>query len=595
MRACGLVVLAALLVAAAGVDGAPASATSRFTIGYASEQSLADALARVHGTVVRRIPALRIAEVAPAGSPPRFAVRIACRPGIRSVEPVTARISRAEPGLTARLANGLPLEWEYGATEADAVPAGILRAARSVTIAVVDTGADLSAPDLAAKAPARYNVRTRGADVHDPDGHGTFVASLAAGSGSNRDGIAGFGGAARLLVVKAATQVGAFTDVDEALGIVYAVDHGARIVNLSLGGPTTSLVERMAVQYAANRGVLLVAAAGNDAQNGNPVEYPAALLQPVAPDGAAGIGLVVGASTMAGDRAPFSSFGSYVSLVAPGVGVLGALPSTGRVAAFKTVRVPGSRHGRYGIASGTSFAAPQVAGAAALVWAANPSLTAADVATILEETASGDGAWDSELGYGVLNVAAAVARASGRPLVDLDAVRVGREVRLTWRGHGVSTFQLSVRVDGGRSRVLGTETSATAASLPLVGSHVFGFTVTGLGPDGEPVATSAPVAITTVRSNAAVALASSRAGTGATRMLTLTASLRAALPSVPLAARPLVLESWNGHRWHVLGRARTDLDGQAQWTLRLGSRRFSVRVLFRGSDDLAAASAALKS
>ncbi len=594
MRARGLAVLAALLVAAAGTGVASASA-SRFTIGYASERSLAAALARVHGTVVLRIPALRVAEVAPEGPPLRFAARIACLPGIRSVEPVAARVSRSEPGLTARLANGLPLEWQYGATEADAVPRSILRAAGSLTIGVVDTGADLTAPDLAAKAPGRYNVRAGSTDVRDPDGHGTFVASLAGGSGTNGDGIAGFGGAAKLLIVKAASQAGAFTDVDEALAIVYAVDRGARIVNLSLGGPTTSLVERMAVQYAASHGVLLVAAVGNDAQNGNPVEYPAALLQPVGSDGAPGLGLAVGASTMAGDRAPFSSFGSYVSLVAPGVGVLGALPSTGPVPAFQTVRLPGSRRGRYGIASGTSFAAPQVSGAAALVWAANPSLTAADVATILEQTASGDGAWDSEVGYGVLDVAAAVARASGKPLVDLDGLRAGGNARLTWRGHGVSSFRLSVRIDGGRSRVLGTATTATTASLPLFGSHLFSFTVTGLDPDGEPVASSAPVAITTVRSNAAVALASSRAGTGATRMLTLTASLRAALPSVPLAARPLVLESWNGHRWHVLGRARTNVDGQAQWTLRLGSRRFSVRVLFRGSDDLAAASAALKS
>jgi hypothetical protein len=594
MRARGLVVLAALLVAAAGAGGASAAA-SRFTIGYASEQSLTAALARAHGTVVRRIPALRIAEIAPRGSPLRFAARIACLPGIRSVEPVATRVSRAEPGLTARLANGLPLEWEYGATEADAVPPAILHAAGSLTIAVVDTGVDLTAPDLAAKAPARYNVRTGSADVRDPDGHGTFVASIAAGSGSNRDGIAGFGGAAKLLVVKAGSRTGAFTDVDEALGIVYAVEHGARIINLSLGGPTTSLVERMAVQYAANHGVLLVSAAGNDAQNGNPVEYPAALLQPVGSDGATGIGLAVGASTMLGGRAPFSSFGSYLSLVAPGVDVLGALPSTGRVSAFQTVRLPGSRHGRYGIASGTSFAAPQVSGAAALVWAANPSLTAADVATILEETASGHGGWDSELGYGVLNVAAAVARASGRPLVDLDGVRAGGGVRLTWRGHGVSNFRLAVRVDGGPRRVLGTETTATAASLPLVGRHVFSFTVTGLGPDGEPAVTSAPVAITTVRSDAAVALTSSRAGSGAARVLTLTASLTAALPSVPLASRPLVLEAWNGRHWHVLGRERTDMDGRAQWTLRLGRNGYSVRVLFPGSDDLAAASAALAS
>jgi len=594
MRARGLVVLAALLVGAAGTGSASAS-VSRFTIGYSSERSLTAALASAHGTVVRRIPALHVAEVEPEGPPLRFAARIACRPGIRSVEPVAFRVSRAEPGLTGRLANGLPLEWEYGAAEADAVPASILRAAGAVTIAVIDTGADLTAPDLAAKGATGYNVRTTGADVRDPDGHGTFVASIAAGSGTNREGLTGFGGAAKLLVVKAGSRAGAFTDVDEAFGIVYAVDHGARIVNLSLGGPTTSLVERMAVQYAANHGVLLVAAAGNDAQNGNPVEYPAALLQPVGSDGATGLGLAVGASTMLGDRAPFSSYGSYLSLVAPGVDVLGALPSAGTASAFQTVRLPGSRHGRYGVGSGTSFAAPQVSGAAALVWAAAPSLSAAEVATILEETASGNGAWDSELGHGVLNVAAAVARASGRPLVHLSGLRTDGRVRLSWRGYGVSTFRLAVRVDGGRSLVLGTDTTAAGASLPLAGSHVFTFTVTGLGPDGTPAVTSAPFTVSTVRSHAAVALASSHARSGAARLLTVTASLRAALPSVPLAARPLVLEARIGGHWHVLGRARTDEAGQAQWTLRLATPTYSVRVVFPGAADLAAASAALAS
>ena len=73
-------------------------------------------------------------------------------------------------------------------------------------------------------------------------------------------------------------------------------------------------------------------------------------------------------------------------------------------------RLPGAR-GLYGYASGTSFAAPEVAGAAALVWAANPSLTAREVAQILKETASGHGTWTPELGYGVIDVAAAVARA----------------------------------------------------------------------------------------------------------------------------------------------------------------------------------------
>ena len=81
---------------------------------------------------------------------------------------------------------------------------------------------------------------------------------------------------------------GTFTDVDEAAGIVYAVDHGAKVVNLSVGGPETSFTERRAIDYAVAHGTLLVAAAGNERESGNPAEYPAALLQPVGSNGVGG-------------------------------------------------------------------------------------------------------------------------------------------------------------------------------------------------------------------------------------------------------------------------------------------------------------------
>ena len=150
-----------------------------------------------------------------------------------------------------------------------------------MTIAVVETGADVSAPDLAAKRPVAFNPRTRTSDVRDTVGHGTLVAALAAGSVTNGDGIAGFGGDAKLMILKAGAGDGSFTDVDEASAIAYAVDHGARIVNLSLGGTSTSSVEVSAIDYAAAHGVLVVAAAGNEHLVGNAVFYPAALVQPV--------------------------------------------------------------------------------------------------------------------------------------------------------------------------------------------------------------------------------------------------------------------------------------------------------------------------
>jgi subtilisin family serine protease len=229
-----------------------------------------------------------------------------------------------------------------------------------LTIAVVDTGANVRVPEIAAKRPATYDVRSRGRDVRDLNGHGTAVASL----------VARASGDARLLIIRAGSSSGAFSDATEAAAIRYAVDHGARIVNLSLGGPRTSSVERAAIRYAIARGALLVAAAGDD--YANRPEYPAALL--------GSSGLAVAAVTGAGTRAPFSNTGPWVSVAAPG------------------------EHG-------TSFAAPLVAAAAARVWAANPRLTARQVVKALEQTASGRGTRTDELGYGVIDADAAIALA----------------------------------------------------------------------------------------------------------------------------------------------------------------------------------------
>src|SRR5690349_12373380 len=136
----------------------------------------------------------------------------------------------------------------------NAVPDWALRAAAGVKIAVVDSGADVSAPDLADKSPGSWSVLSRSTRVRDKLGHGTFVASLATGSVTNGTGISGFGGDAQLLVVQAIDADGYITDVDEAAAIVYAVKHGARIVNLSIGGDETSQVEQRAIHWAARRG-----------------------------------------------------------------------------------------------------------------------------------------------------------------------------------------------------------------------------------------------------------------------------------------------------------------------------------------------------
>src|ERR1051325_10548473 len=241
-------------------------------------------------------------------------------PGVAKATVLRRALTVDSPALAPTYQAGVAWEWQWDAANMSAVPDAVLRAAAGVKIAVIDSGADLSAPDLADKAPSTWSVISRTQRVRDTLGHGTFVSSLAAGSTTDGVGIAGFGGDAQLLVIQAIGRNGFITDVDEAAAIVYAVKHGANIINLSIGGQQTSRIERRAITYAARHGVLLVAAAGNEHEQGTAVEYPAALMRN-------GIGLAVGATKMDGARASFSNTGSYVSLAAPGENVFAAEPA----------------------------------------------------------------------------------------------------------------------------------------------------------------------------------------------------------------------------------------------------------------------------
>ncbi|MGB2874982.1 MAG: S8 family serine peptidase [Gaiellaceae bacterium] len=375
-------------LAAPSATSVQAAAPREVVVGYRSAADLAALGARV----VRLIPALHTAVVEARGQ-------------VSGQAPVLRRALTVDaPALAPTYLPGVAWEWQWQAAHMDQVPESVLRAAASVKVAVIDSGADLSAPNVGDKRPATWSVLSRSRRVRDNLGHGTFVASLAAGSIDDGVGIAGFGGNAKLMVVQAIDADGYITDVDEAAAIVYAVRHGAKVINLSVGGSQSSAVERRAILYAAQHDVLVVAAAGNEYNDGNPVEYPAALVQPVGSRGQGGVGLAVGATTMDGARAEFSNTGSYLSLAAPGENVFAAESS---VSDWPRATLPWSSPGFYGWASGTSFAAPEVAGAAALVWAANPSLTARQVAWVLKRSASG-GTWSPELGWGSLDVAAAV-------------------------------------------------------------------------------------------------------------------------------------------------------------------------------------------
>jgi subtilisin family serine protease len=396
-RALAVAGLLACLSASSALSTSSRATTRVLT--YRSPQALKTFLARTGFKVERNLPALRTVEVSGSSVGAQTVARYP-----------SSQPQSTEPAVRDMYWVGVPYEWEYTAAHVDQVPDSVLRAAARIKIAVIDTGADLRQPDIAAKNPQVYSVihpKNR-RDVRDYYGHGTFVASLAAGSVTNGDGIAGFGGDAQLLCVQVAHPDGSISDVDEAAGIVYAVKHGARIINLSLGGLDPSALETRAVRYAQRHGVLVVAAAGNEFRDGNPVEYPAALLQPEGSNGRGGSGLSVGASTLKGERAYFSNTGSYVSLVAPGDTVFADLSG---YSDWSPAALPGSTAGIYGFSSGTSFSTPEVAGAAALVWASNPALSAQQVGTILKRTASGNGTWNPDIGFGVLDAGAAVALA----------------------------------------------------------------------------------------------------------------------------------------------------------------------------------------
>ena len=262
-------------------------------------------------------------------------------------------------------------------------------------IAVVDTGvtavADLSTQVL----PGRSFV-AGSADARDNStiGHGTLVAGVAAATTNNGIGIAGAAWNTSVLPVKVLDARGFGEDSQVAAGIVWAVDQGARVINLSLGGPGAGQVLCDAVSYAGSRGALVVAAAGNGAA-ATP-NYPAACPGAVA----------VSATDTHGDFAYFSSFGPWVSLSAPGLAIL-------------STRGDNS----YGTESGTSFSAPMVSAVAALVLAQHPDWSPSRVATQLMDTAQDRGVSgvDPYYGYGLLDAYAALggpAQEAGTPPAD---------------------------------------------------------------------------------------------------------------------------------------------------------------------------------
>jgi subtilisin family serine protease len=568
-------------------DAAPAAWPAKTVIvGYSSDQALSEALRGRSATIVRALPDLRAVELRPKSNPAEFAAALAGTRGIDYVQPPAARRSFAEPALAPAEVPGGAYQWQFAVTRADRIPDRALRSAQGTTIAVIDSGFDLTAPDLAAKRPRTHNAMDGSDNVTDVIGHGTFVASLAAGSATNGEGIAGMGGEARLIGIKAGE--GYLSDFDIAAAITYAVDRGARVINLSLGGRRGSITELRAIQYAAVKDVLLVAAAGNEYEEGNPVEYPAAFLQPVGSNGEGGIGLSVVASTMSGTRASFSNTGSHISLAAPGENVFGAVSKDSSPKAFPRVQLPGSSTGLYGYNSGTSFSAPQVAGAAALVWGANRQLSSRQVADILKSTATGHGAWNPELGYGVIDVEAAIAVAKTTPAVSLRASKLPGMAYLNWFGTSTAnSYRLLEHVGKNPDTVVLEGTTDRSFKYQTADNQTHVFTVEALDAAGSVIARSASLTLTVGRAKSSLTLRGFRFKYQRKRYSILMALLEPQAPDVRAGSRMLMAEELTGRGWRLVGYGLTDSGGRVMWTVPPGTHRY--RVTFRASRDLAGA------
>jgi len=254
-----------------------------------------------------------------------------------------------------------------------------------VIVAVVDSGSGQH-PDLAENLlPGRSFfglVETPDGNDIDTSGHGSHVAGIIAAAANNGIGGSGVAPNAKILPIKVLDQAGSGDARDVAAGVRYAADNGAKVINLSLGGAAESSSLSQAIAYANDKGALVVAAAGNGGASDKP-KWPASL----------DLTLAVTAVDQSNNATSFDQRGDYIDIAAPGANVV----STAK--------------GDYVTLSGTSMAAGFVAGAAALLFAAEPRVTNAQVRDILLRTATdiGDPGRDVTFGVGLINMVAALA------------------------------------------------------------------------------------------------------------------------------------------------------------------------------------------
>jgi thermitase len=419
----------AVVVGALALPGT-AAAADRLIVGFDSSSTVASQVAdlRAAGAAVTAdqvrahdIPAIDGATVVlPEGDGPDVRAELLDDSSVEYVEVDHLAHAAWNPG-DPRLGG------QWGLSKIGAYGAWDTVTGAGVKVAVVDTGVSYNHPDLIGKVDKGWDFVDSDADPMDVQGHGTHVAGIAAGTAGNNVGGSGVAPSSRILAVRVLGADGSGYYSWIANGITYAADHGAKVINLSLGGDQGSAALENAVNYATAKGAIVTCASGNDGRGslGYPARYANCLS--------------VGATTQSDARSSFSDWGPGLDVVAPGSDILSSVISGG-----------------YEAWSGTSMATPMASGVAALLY--SQGLSRAQVMSSLTRGARDLGAtgYDKTYGYGRVDAAHAVALGATLPHAPADSTapvvsaltagatysRTSTSTRYKWRTRRITRWRV---------------------------------------------------------------------------------------------------------------------------------------------------------
>jgi thermitase len=340
----------------------------------------------------------------------------------------------------------------------------------SIKIAILDTGVDQNHEDLAAKIVANQNFTTSGT-VDDLYGHGTHVAGIAAAATNNGIGVTGVGYNSTIMNVKVLDDTGSGYYSWIASGIIWAADNGAKVISMSLGGSSASSTLQSAINYAWGKGVVVVAAAGNNG-NTTPV-YPGYYTNVIA----------VGATDSNDAKASFSTYGSWVDVAAPGLNIFSTLPNHANQI--------GSQN--YDYLSGTSMATPYVAGLAGLVWATSCGTSNTNVRNRIQSTADPITGTGTYWQYGRINAYKAVAPPDTTPPARVTGLTVtmvsSSQLNLSWNANTESDLKnykvYRSTVSGGSYTLIASPTVNSCSDTGLAAATTYYYVVSAVDTSGN--------------------------------------------------------------------------------------------------------------